>query len=579
MRKMLHYNEEKNLPSSSIFVNIARGAVWLLGVCIMLSTCYGVDVSAAITALGIGGIAISLGFQDTIANLIGGLQVSLLRIIKPGDNIEVGSSSGVVKDITWRHTTIRNSKGEEVVIPNSIINKTALTHLPPTNQVSLPIVVVTPGEHLNDVAAAIEHEASEAAGSVAKLTKEPKLSFSAITDGGFRGRSRSRWPTAARAPGRAMPCCGPWRLSRAPERPRRPARFSRRLDRRPRKHRRRPPRSPSPSPRQRRAAGRPLLRACASAWRACSERAKGVDLNEKRLEGPGPLHRGRRALRMRVGHAAGARLRPHAHQGARVAHQGMGLLLVNDGAYAVALTLGDLGYLGLVSASVIDFAQAAYKTTSVITPFPLGRFRLPSTSREGSSFENGRVSFRFEAGSGERRLHARFAQFDGDDDLVFDAVLSDEPEETMVIATPWAEDPLAFYYNQKIVAMRARGSFKKGLLVHGFAPDDSFGLLDWGRGVWTRDNTWFWGVAQGWQDGQGGARPGSHCFGLNLGYGFGDTSAASENMAFVDGTCHKLHRVDFGVPEKPAGADARKVADRYDLLAPGTSPTTRAASM
>ena len=54
----------------------------------MLSTCYGVDVSAAITALGIGGIAISLGFQDTIANLIGGLQVSLLRIIKPGDNIE-----------------------------------------------------------------------------------------------------------------------------------------------------------------------------------------------------------------------------------------------------------------------------------------------------------------------------------------------------------------------------------------------------------------------------------------------------------------------------------------------------------
>ncbi|WP_231847603.1 mechanosensitive ion channel family protein, partial [Gordonibacter pamelaeae] len=187
MRKMLHYNEEKNLPSSSIFVNIARGAVWLLGVCIMLSTCYGVDVSAAITALGIGGIAISLGFQDTIANLIGGLQVSLLRIIKPGDNIEVGSSSGVVKDITWRHTTIRNSKGEEVIIPNSIINKTALTHLPPTNQVSLPIVVVTPGEHLNDVAAAIEHEASEAAGAVAKLTKEPKLSFSAITDGGYVG--------------------------------------------------------------------------------------------------------------------------------------------------------------------------------------------------------------------------------------------------------------------------------------------------------------------------------------------------------------------------------------------------------
>ena len=220
MRKMLHYNEEKNLPSSSIFVNIARGAVWLLGVCIMLSTCYGVDVSAAITALGIGGIAISLGFQDTIANLIGGLQVSLLRIIKPGDNIEVGSSSGVVKDITWRHTTIRNSKGEEVIIPNSIINKTALTHLPPTNQVSLPIVVVTPGEHLNDVAAAIEHEASEAAGAVAKLTKEPKLSFSAITDGGYVGSitfkvADSR--TSARAGDAVLRAVAPLTRAGAPE--------------------------------------------------------------------------------------------------------------------------------------------------------------------------------------------------------------------------------------------------------------------------------------------------------------------------------------------------------------------------
>lgn len=48
----------------------------MVGGSVMLSTCFGIDVSAAITALGIGGIAISLGFQDTISNLIGGVQVS-----------------------------------------------------------------------------------------------------------------------------------------------------------------------------------------------------------------------------------------------------------------------------------------------------------------------------------------------------------------------------------------------------------------------------------------------------------------------------------------------------------------------
>ena len=67
-------------------------------------------------------------------------------------------------------------------------------------------------------------------------------------------------------------------------------------------------------------------------------------------------------------------------------------------------------------------------------------------------------------------------------------------------------------------------------------------------------------MAQGWQDGRR--------FGLNLGYGFGDTSAASENMVFIDGAAHKLHRVDFGIPEKTGGAHAKKTADRYQLMQP-----------
>lgn len=243
--------------------------------------------------------------------------------------------------------------------------------------------------------------------------------------------------------------------------------------------------------------------------------------------------------------------------------------LVNDDSYAVALTLGDLGYVGLVSASVVDYARATYKTTSVIVPLPLGRFKLPHSSERGvSSFENGRAAFRFEVTPEVRRIHAQFANFDGKDDLIIDATLDNAPQDTMVIATPWAEDPHAFYYNQKKVAMPAQGSFKKGMLVHGFSPDNSFGLLDWGRGVWTRDNTWFWAVAQGWQERPTAGGEEVCRFGLNLGYGFGDTSAASENMVFVDGVAHKLGRVTFDILEKTGGAQAKKLDDRYNLLHP-----------
>ena len=187
MRGILHVNEERALPSSSIFVNIVRGIVWFLGICIALSTCFNIDVSAALTALGIGGIAVSLGFQDTLSNLIGGLQVSLMRIIVPGDNIEVGSISGVVTDVTWRHTCIHTSAGEDVIVPNSVINTTSLKHLPPTTQVKLSLVVADDGDNLDAVAAAIERTAAQAAGEVATLTKQPSLSFSAIGGQGFEG--------------------------------------------------------------------------------------------------------------------------------------------------------------------------------------------------------------------------------------------------------------------------------------------------------------------------------------------------------------------------------------------------------
>ncbi len=187
VRGILAFNEDKNLPSTTIFVNIVRGAVWILGLCIMLDTCFGVNVSAIIAALGVTGIAISLGFQDTLSNLIGGLQVSLMRIVKPGDNIEVGSSMGVVQDVTWRHTTIINTSGETVIIPNSIINNTALVQLPPLTKVKIPVVVATGGEQMEEISEALRKAATLAAESIGAVEEPPQVLFSSVDALGFSG--------------------------------------------------------------------------------------------------------------------------------------------------------------------------------------------------------------------------------------------------------------------------------------------------------------------------------------------------------------------------------------------------------
>lgn len=256
--------------------------------------------------------------------------------------------------------------------------------------------------------------------------------------------------------------------------------------------------------------------------------------------------------------------------------------LVNDDHYAVALTVSDLGYSGLLSASVLDFTRGTFKTTSEMLVAPMGRLRMPADSDTGDvRYQGRRTSACFAHTPARRRLSFRMDNFDAEKDLEVEVLLDRPPRDSMVIATPWHEEPHAFYYNRKVIGMRATGAFRVGDFVHEFVGDvgdgdadgGALGLLDWGRGVWTYDNTWYWAAAQGHVTDADGH---DHVIGLNLGYGFGDTSAASENMAFVDGVAHKLGRVDFGIPTVGGGAgDGSSIGGRackggpvYDYLAP-----------
>lgn len=129
------------LPAGSILANIVRWTVWLTGAAIISKTCFNYDLTAFITALGVGGIAVSLGFQDTLLNLFGGLQVSMGRLVEPGEYIEVLGQSGRVSDITWRHTVIIDANGCAHIVPNSLMNKNSLVHLSDAYTLEIPILV------------------------------------------------------------------------------------------------------------------------------------------------------------------------------------------------------------------------------------------------------------------------------------------------------------------------------------------------------------------------------------------------------------------------------------------------------
>ena len=215
--------------------------------------------------------------------------------------------------------------------------------------------------------------------------------------------------------------------------------------------------------------------------------------------------------------------------------------LVMTEEFAVAMTLSDLGYLGMISASFIDFTRPWEHTETVLTALPMGKFNLPSDSREGiSEFSNDRVSMSFTVEEDGRHLTCNFHKFDGAKDFSCDILLTEPKQDTLVIATPW-DKKHHFYYNQKINCLPASGWAEYDGKRYKFNPETACGVLDWGRGVWTYDNYWYWSSGSGYVDGVP--------VGFNIGYGFGNTFAATENVIFYDGKAHKIDDVTFHIPE------------------------------
>ena len=216
--------------------------------------------------------------------------------------------------------------------------------------------------------------------------------------------------------------------------------------------------------------------------------------------------------------------------------------LVTSDRFAAAFTVSDDGYIGLQSVSLLVFGEKPWEhTETVLNAFPMGKLHLPEDSSEGETkYADKRLQMSFVPKDGARHITCHFENFMDGKPLDADIVLEQPPMDTMVIATPWPKKH-AFYYNQKINCMRASGAVSFDGETYQFDPATDFGTLDWGRGVWTYDNTWFWG--------SGNADVNGNAFGWNIGYGFGDTSAASENILFWNGTAHKLNDITFNIPE------------------------------
>ena len=85
----------------------------------------GVDIGPALAAAGILGLAVSLGAQTLIKDVIGGLTILLEDEYHVGDQVKIGSVSGEVEHITLRRTDVRDSEGRLFMVPNGEVRTVA----------------------------------------------------------------------------------------------------------------------------------------------------------------------------------------------------------------------------------------------------------------------------------------------------------------------------------------------------------------------------------------------------------------------------------------------------------------------
>ena len=117
-RSRRNANDVASTTSTAALGFVARTAVWLIVILMILDN-FGVNITALVASLGIGGIAVALALQNVLGDLFSSLSIVLDKPFVVGDFITVDDISGTVEYVGLKTTRIRGLGGEQVVFSNS----------------------------------------------------------------------------------------------------------------------------------------------------------------------------------------------------------------------------------------------------------------------------------------------------------------------------------------------------------------------------------------------------------------------------------------------------------------------------
>ena len=185
-----HYANRLFPSSVSLAKVVVNTVVMIIGLLVIFQT-MGIQIAPLITALGVGGLAVALALQDTLANFFAGLNILASKQIRPGDYIRIDTGQeGAVYDISWRTTTLRGPNNQFIIVPNTKLAQAIVSNFN-VSEHALSLAVPVSVVYGSDLAR-VERVAVDAASEVVKRVEgslpdsTPVVRFTSFVDFGIR---------------------------------------------------------------------------------------------------------------------------------------------------------------------------------------------------------------------------------------------------------------------------------------------------------------------------------------------------------------------------------------------------------
>ncbi len=152
--------DDRSFTSSLEIIRfVSMTLIWALVTLLALDN-LGVNITALLAGLGVGGVAVALALQNVLGDLFASLAIALDKPFVVGDNLNIDTCTGVVERIGIKSTRLRSETGETIILSNADILKSRIRNLGPHEErralLTLNLAHETPMDALRDIPKLVE---------------------------------------------------------------------------------------------------------------------------------------------------------------------------------------------------------------------------------------------------------------------------------------------------------------------------------------------------------------------------------------------------------------------------------------